>query len=543
MRAAAERIRTALASLWPAAGFSVFFVLAFYVQNHANLILPALWAPLLLALGMALALWAPLFIWLRDPRATAVAAALLAFYNGLHGCLMLYVPARTLWRPESWAEPMRLSLALGGFVLAVAAGLTTRKHPRGTAVAAGIAACMAVALLTVSVVGVAAIEVRRALLIRADTPPDGPVAIADEQAPTIVHLVLDGYARDDVLRDLYGHDNSAFLDWLEAKGFRVLRRARSNYSQTALSIASTLNMRYLDAHLKPHRESADRAVLARLIGRSDVAARLRRRGYEIVAYPTGYCATDALEADIRWPSGTLAEFTMACLGRSWIGSLTAGGRAYADHARRADTVLSTLPAAVASPRPRYIYARLGAPHPPFVYDARGLLPPPERFTLDDGSHLVNDAHLSAAAYREAYLSQLCYLTSRVKTTIEELLRRCPRPLVIVLQSDHGPASQWNWHDLTACNARERTAILCALYFPDRRYEALRADLTAVNLFRVVLGQYAGYRLPLLPDRVLLSTWRQPYLFREAPDNVKACGSREASTNSLTVLEVAGNATQ
>ncbi len=58
--------------------------------------------------------------------------------------------------------------------------------------------------------------------------------------PDIYYIVLDGYARADVLDGLYDFDNDDFISALESKGFVVPEQNHSNYPKTALSIASTL---------------------------------------------------------------------------------------------------------------------------------------------------------------------------------------------------------------------------------------------------------------------------------------------------------------
>ncbi len=523
-----------LRGLLPGLGVSCFFVLSFYAQNHTNLVLAALWAPLALMAGVTLLVWLTLLWLLRAPAAAAALCALIMFYNGLHGVLLLEIPGCALWRSEAWREPLRPALALGGLLLAAAACRAARRHPKAAVAGARVAEIMAAALLTVSLLSVAGIEARRLSAMRREPPPPAMPACAStagRAAPTILHLVLDGYARGDVLRDFYDFDNAPFLEWLEKRGFRVQRDARANYCQTALSLASTLNMRYLDEDVAPHRGGGDRAVLTRLIRHNRATALLRARGYEIVAYPTGYCATDALAADLRWPAGTLDEFAMACLGRSWIGSLVAGHKAAADHLRRCETIFRTLPAAAAAPHPRYIYAHLGAPHPPFLHDAlgaRGAAQP--FFTLDDGSHLVNPAGMSVASYRAAYLDQLRYVNMRAQAMLEELLRSARRPLVILLHSDHGPGSQWHWDDLAAGNGHERSGILCALYASDGGLADVRGNLSAVNLLRAILSRYPACDLPPLPDRVHLSTWRRPYDFLEVTASLKARGSAAPSVS-------------
>lgn len=65
----------------------------------------------------------------------------------------------------------------------------------------------------------------------------------DAALPNIYYIIVDGYGRSDVLKDLYGADNSDFITFLERRGFFVATDARSNYSKTILSLASSLNMR------------------------------------------------------------------------------------------------------------------------------------------------------------------------------------------------------------------------------------------------------------------------------------------------------------
>ena len=64
--------------------------------------------------------------------------------------------------------------------------------------------------------------------------------------PDIYYIVLDSYARNDVLLNEYNYDNSAFTNELIKRGFYLPECAHSNYFGTSISIASSLNMQYLD---------------------------------------------------------------------------------------------------------------------------------------------------------------------------------------------------------------------------------------------------------------------------------------------------------
>ena len=66
-----------------------------------------------------------------------------------------------------------------------------------------------------------------------------------EHKPDIYYIILDAYARADVMQDFYGYDNSHFVEQLTDLGFYVAPCSQSNYAWTGLSLTSSLNMNYL----------------------------------------------------------------------------------------------------------------------------------------------------------------------------------------------------------------------------------------------------------------------------------------------------------
>jgi len=64
--------------------------------------------------------------------------------------------------------------------------------------------------------------------------------------PDIYYIILDRYASASTLEETYGFDNSEFLDYLSDKGFYVASDSRANYFSTQHSLASSLNMEYLN---------------------------------------------------------------------------------------------------------------------------------------------------------------------------------------------------------------------------------------------------------------------------------------------------------
>ena len=133
---------------------------------------------------------------------------------------------------------------------------------------------------------------------------NGTASTENGKLPNIFYVILDGYARNDVLKEIYDYDNSEFWDYLNNKGFYIATRARSNYNQTALSLASSLNMDYLnDLLIDIDNNSSDRYLLYSLIRHNDVIRFLQQYGYKFVTFSSPFAAVDIKNSDIYKPTG------------------------------------------------------------------------------------------------------------------------------------------------------------------------------------------------------------------------------------------------
>ena len=108
----------------------------------------------------------------------------------------------------------------------------------------------------------------------------------------IYYLILDGYGREDVLEKYYNFDNSSFTKSLEQKGFLVTNKSTANYPQTYLSIASSLNFKYIDS-LLPNIDSSseDRWALRSSIKNNHTYEFLNSLGYSFVVLPSIWSGT------------------------------------------------------------------------------------------------------------------------------------------------------------------------------------------------------------------------------------------------------------
>ena len=339
--------------------------------------------------------------------------------------------------------------------------------------------------------------------------------------PDIYYIIVDGYGRSDVLKDLYGIDNSSFVDFLESRGFFVASEARSNYSKTVLSLASSVNMRYLNDVIQSQGvESTNRQPLIRMIQNSEVRRTLEAFGYRTVGFETGYPPTELTDASLYFaPTATAssdAAYTWAPRGvnefeilllqttalRPAIDKFTEDqslalaliSQPYLTHRRRILFTLERLPEIARMDGRTFTFAHILVPHPPFVFgrDGEEIVPTQPFRLMDIGTY-------PRPEYIERYRDQLLYVNTLLEKTIDQVLSNSTSPPIIILQGDHGPGAYMDYRTPLTSNMRDRMSILNAYLVPPEVASHLYASITPVNSFRILLGGILGGGRPILPD--------------------------------------------
>lgn len=359
--------------------------------------------------------------------------------------------------------------------------------------------------------------------------------LSEAESPDIYYIILDGYVRADVLEDFYDYDNSSFIGALEHRGFFVASDSRSNYLNTTYSLNTSLNLIYF------HDFPARMIRTARYNLRTNyVSEFLRDQGYEILVFDSGTGDTNNQYAD-RFLSphevestGGVNAFEQLLLRTTMASTLlkahSGGGgsenarnvlkssvdRELSRRRERIEYAFAHLSNSASYSRPSLVFAHIYLPHVPFLYGPRGE-------ELD--YHQNPDLYWYEVApddYTTLYNYQVDFLNQAVLKAIDKVLDQREKPLVIILQSDHGDDRFLDWDQPTTHGVHIRSAILNSIYYSDGDYDQLYPSITPVNTFRAVLNHWFGTDYPLLQDQVLFHEHSLSTPFNEVPEFVDAC---------------------
>jgi len=334
-----------------------------------------------------------------------------------------------------------------------------------------------------------------------------------EVFPNIYHIVLDGYGREDILQEVYNYDNSTFLSCLEKKGFYIANKARSNYCQSCLSVASFLNFEYINPNLA--KGSQDRSPLAEMIRNNKAALFLKEKGYRFVNFPIGYfCINKSPLADLNVDTGSVLSdrlFKNVFFHTTALRLFLSRKNQVEEKTGRILNVFASLNELSKTKDPLYVYAHVVTPHPPFVFGPNGEKVIEGNFCMNaDGDWWVGKCG-TEEEYIKGYRNQLIYSNKLVCETIDEILENSKEPPIIILQADHGPGAKLKWEDPEETYMEERMGILNAYLLPGIS-NILYDSITPVNTYRIIFNNYFGTDYDLLEDRSYFSTWSEPYGF-------------------------------
>ncbi|MDP7201320.1 MAG: sulfatase-like hydrolase/transferase [Dehalococcoidia bacterium] len=324
---------------------------------------------------------------------------------------------------------------------------------------------------------------------------DARTTIEPAWKPDIYYIILDAHASSGYLERSLGYDDKRFFDYLAGKGFYVVEGGRSNYGNTTLSLASSLNMEHLiDLTVTPAEDSQDSSVYNEMIRENKVMKFLRSRGYQMFHFKESWMPRAHEEYGDQYFGcglGTLlyvwgGEFTSFLLQTTILEPvLRQSGLIASSYQSKGLCEIARLLEVRKIHGPKFVYGHLSIPHPPFVFGRDGDL-------VDDAS-----GSLTLWSSRQAYLNQMIFVDKKVEEIVEQILSGPGDPPVVIIQADHGTG--FFGEGFSEEVYEERFSIINALYLPAGGEQDLYPSITPVNSFRVVFNRYFDAGLKLEED--------------------------------------------
>ena len=327
--------------------------------------------------------------------------------------------------------------------------------------------------------------------------PAGFKACESCPKPDIYFILADEYAGNNELKDLFHFDDSIFLSQLAALNFHTIPHSSSNYNYTPFSVASILNMNYLDLKGK-ERAKPDLTYSYQSIRDNQLLQFLRANNYDFFNYSVfDFEGQPARVRETFLPVKTRLITAQTFLHRfdkeirfnlvsRWKSKKNLEILTYTNRDNNKNIYnLTWKLAEKTTTKPRFVYTHLMMPHYPYYYDKNGKEQPFE--TLLE-SNQVN---------KEAYIEYVQYTNKKLLALIDHLLKSSSTPPIIVLMGDHGFR-----HFEEPVESKYYFLNLASVHLPSNNYSAFTDSLTGVNFFRTILNSAFDQRLPYLKDSTI-----------------------------------------
>lgn len=484
--------------------FGLFPLLAFYNENIEKILFYRLYVPIGLSLGFVVGLWLFFQGSFRARNKSSLLVTFLVFMFFSYGHIFNIIWWIFFRETENESNLISYPVWLLFILLISFLIYRTKKNLENITKVLFI---IGITLLAVSFFQIASHKIQFMIFQNSlDFFRSEPVLRQDKNSlssenPDIYYIILDGYADTQVLKELYGYDNTEFLNHLRSKNFKVVSNTFSNYSLTFLSLGSSLNMKYINyVSDVVGSDSTSRVIMSEVIKNNQVLQQLKARGYKTVHFSSGWGATNRNQfADQNIYCARNNEFTTVLFLTTMLRPFENMFLSQSIRERVLCTFSRLATIKDETNGPLFVFAHIVSPHPPYVFGAQGeaveypSVPEKESWHNKDG-----------------YLNQLKFITRQTEELVNKLTSDKENRPVIIIQSDHGSASTPGMEEYNPDLINERMRPLIAYNFPGKEVKADK--LTPVNIFRILFNEYFGEKYNLLDNEMYFSTYGKPYKF-------------------------------
>jgi len=490
--------------------FPVFLV---YSQNIHLILIQGIIFPILIILGITIAIWVSIKFILKNTRKSALLTSLYVFLFFSYGIIFKILESNVT---EEYFILIHVLLLIAYTALVVFITYYIIKTRRNFSYVTSTTNVVSIILLSLIFFNITTYNFENFSSFNDETYE--PIIVGNNlgSLPDIYYIVLDEYAPLRTLNTVYDYDNSDFVKFLQERDFYIAKNSHSNYAETFLAMASTLNMKYVN-YLSDTvgEESLDQRIPYQMISNNHVMKNLKSIGYEIYNFDSGWWGTRSLQiadANLCSKNQNMDFHTLHALKQ--ISIFRAFDMFIKDpsseifHQERRDRIFCQFDDITKikqeTEKPVFVFMHVMAPHDPYVFGPDG-----EEVDYKYTFGPTGTAYLDPSEEKTAYLNQLIYLTKTLRGVIENLQENSENQPIIIIQSDTGPSTKFG-ETVNEMHQVDRMSIFNAYYFPNGKYDLLSDDITPVNSFRIVFDSNFQTDYGLVEDKVFYSTYEKPY---------------------------------
>jgi hypothetical protein len=319
-------------------------------------------------------------------------------------------------------------------------------------------------------------------------------------------LIYDAYANSAYLKKRFGFINP--LDSiLTNKGFHVYANSKSNYNFTHFSIASLLNMGYINNIRHDLITKKEYALALQLITKNKIVKSFEANGYEflnlsifdIEHYPASIHSNYLPKGVSLFNRFTFFHHVFEDIGWHLFDSKNSKLQQFVYYRlnqlkKSNQTIDEEIEQSLLYPTktPKLIYAHYNMPHPPYFFDSTGKERPMPVVYKELRGEISKDTN---------YVSHLVYTNKKLLATVNKIMTAEKGNAVIIIAGDHGNR-ELNTRD-------EMFENFTAIYTPVAYREKLTKDsITLINIFPMVLNTAYGEHIKFAGDSL--------FFLRDAP---------------------------
>ncbi|MFT6716309.1 MAG: hypothetical protein ACJA0Q_000945 [Saprospiraceae bacterium] len=483
--------------------FSIYPILHLYVGNSGFLIDGGLLLPLLVSLVFSLLLYRLVLKFLKNKNNSVYVTVLILFWLQIYG--HVYYTLMDGFSISYEAFKHRYFIVVYSGVLGLLLYAIRNKNE------VSIKLVKVTAVIAIMLTAQFGYPIYKVFSVKQKEKNQNPLPPVETGLPDVYYIVADSYPNQENLSEFYNFDNSSFLQALRNIGFQVQDHAKSNYPYTYFSLASSLNMEYINYFEDSVRfgKHGDDFPFTKIY-KNKVATHFKSKGYRYVFYKSAYAQlNNQSEVDLYIDNSlTINQFHSALLELSVFSVFNTH---LLQHSKVYNICVKAFENLSESSRiegSKFVFFHCLPPHPPLVFSADG--------SYNKSSKDVKNRY----QLKNEYVAQVSYVNTAVLLAVQNILSTSKQKPIIIIQGDHGTCSEeefedeLKWSDVpTKTLLRERYGVLNAVYSPEDHRVNFKKDHTPVNSFKLVFNSLFDEKMVLDSNVYYFSKYRVPYDFQ------------------------------